>query len=78
MTDNNLRKIEVFKNEAWERTSMQELSKDDVFRMFEPNGDRITNTKGNYQFMAISTPKETDGVWGCEAVAIANLLMKVQ
>ena len=47
-------------------TQMKHLRKGDVFRMFEPDGEEVTDPDGTHTWTALETPFEKDGVWGVE------------
>lgn len=48
------RKTEVFKEGAWESIPFHMLVKGNIFRLFEPDGEPVTDTDGTDKWQAVS------------------------
>jgi len=59
---NDIRNIEVFKNEKWEKVTFDQLRKGDLCRTVEPNGEEVFVNKNDIEFKAASNPYGSDGV----------------
>jgi hypothetical protein len=51
---NHFRRTEVFRNNRWEKIEFKQLKKGDNFRMFELNGEEVTDQSGQKLFSAKS------------------------
>lgn len=49
-----LRKVEVFKKGMWQSTPFHMLTKGDIFRLFEPDGESVTDRDGTNKWQAVS------------------------
>lgn len=49
-----LRKVEVKDNDIWKEVHFSELKKDDIFRMFEPDGEPVKDLNNKTEFLATS------------------------
>lgn len=67
------RKVQRYKNGEWTDIEMEDLKKYDVFRMFEPSGEKVWRAnefKTHTVFVAVSNAHESDGIWGVSSVGI--------
>jgi hypothetical protein len=60
---NDLRKVEVLKYGEWVEIDFKDLHCFDIFRMFEPTGEPVTDENGFTVFIADSEPFVLDGVY---------------
>jgi hypothetical protein len=59
-----IRTVEVYRRGQWEEIHFKDLCHGDNFRMFESNGDSVTDEKGNVVFGCDGYPyKNQAGVW---------------
>ena len=61
--DIKLRVVEVFKDNSWTNTRMQDLKLNDKFRMFEGDHEPVYMLEQT-DFIAMSEPYIIEGVWG--------------
>lgn len=62
----DLRSIEIKTGDSWEAIDFRLLMEGDRFRMFEPTGEAVVGSKGDTEFICMSTPYLIDGVWGVD------------
>lgn len=62
------RKVEVLVGGIWDECDMQDLNVDDIFRMFEPNGDPVS--LGGMWIVYGEPYLASNGIWGvsCEPI----------
>ena len=56
----SLRKVEVLREGAWETVRLAEVRRDDVFRMFEPDGEPVSEC-GVTEFKCVGCGNLEDG-----------------
>lgn len=61
------RKLEVLRYGGWGPYNMRKIKAGNIFRMFEPNGELVTDRLGYSEFVAIKDAKYEYGVWGVES-----------
>ena len=66
-----LRTVERLINEDWHVCRMSELNKGDIFRLREPTGELVNDSKGDQIWIATSAPYQTinengEATWGVE------------
>ena len=52
----DMRIVEVFKGDKWIEIEFDKLDIDDRFRLFEQDGERVVNSKGQSEWIASSVP----------------------
>lgn len=67
---NDIRKVEVLKNDVFEEIPFEKLKNGDIFQMTEPTGKPVLNEAGTVFHKAISEPFLKDGIWTIEAVPL--------
>jgi hypothetical protein len=55
-----MRTVEVKRNGEWALIHMNELRKDEYFKMFEPDGELVVDEEGKSIFYTISEPYYSD------------------
>ena len=55
--------VEVYSNGTWMQTQFEDLRKDDKFRLFESNGERVVDDKGRKEWIASSNAFIKMGDW---------------
>jgi hypothetical protein len=59
-----MRTVQVNRNGLWQSINFRDLNEGDNFRLYEPNGDAVVDTKGNEVFYSTSEPyKNEEGIW---------------
>jgi hypothetical protein len=53
-------RFQVFKEEQWYDISFSELKKGDKFRVFNPDGQLVTDENGNTEFIASGVVRVND------------------
>lgn len=67
----NDRKTEIFKNGHWVKKAFEDVEIGERFRLFEPDGARVTSESGSKQWIATTRPyMNDDGVWEVERILI--------
>ena len=63
-----LRKVEVLKNDGWKEIQFIDLEIDDKFRMFEPDGSPVVGLGGITEWAVTRAPyrRTEDEVWTVE------------
>ena len=63
-----LRKVEVFKDDGWLEIQFKELEVDNKFRMFEPDGSPVIGLAGVTEWIVTKGPyrRTEDEVWTVE------------
>ena len=59
----NIRKIEISRDNSWKEITFDKLREGDVFRIFESNGKEVIGNRCQTIFKATSNPYGSDGVW---------------
>jgi hypothetical protein len=67
---NNIRKVEVLKDDTFTEIQFSQLKNGDVFKLFEPTGEPVFNEAGTVFHKALSDPFKEDGVWMIEAAPL--------
>jgi hypothetical protein len=63
----DIRKVEVNRNYEWIEIHFWQLHKRELFRMFEPTGEPVTDREGNTIFYSTSEPfKNEEGIWSID------------
>ncbi len=63
----NIRKVEVLRNDVFEEIPFEQLKDGDAFQLTEPTGEHVFNEAGTVFHKAASDPFKEDGVWMIEA-----------
>lgn len=63
---NDVRKIEIFKNEQWTESDFLDIKTGDRFRLYEPTGEIVKGNNGESEFIAKNNPYIMDGVYGVD------------
>jgi len=64
------RKVEVFTDDGWEEIEFENLKVNDIFRMFESDGEPVEGEKGSHIFIAKSNPYLTEeDVWTIKVIS---------
>ena len=60
----NKRVCRVLKSHDWIEIDFKDLKENDIFRLYEPSGEKVMDEGGKYQFVALCAAYQNeDGIW---------------
>jgi len=58
------RSCEVLSNNDWKGIEFKNLKENDIFRLYEPSGEKVMDEGGKYEFVALCAAYQNeDGIW---------------
>ena len=68
MSSEEIRTVQVYKENTWQETELKEIRDGDLFRIFEPDGTPVKSKYGEGEFVADGDAffDESLGVWSVE------------